>query len=163
MPDNSKSFKVRVNEFVFSFTADEIRAIDLIKKSNTAFNLIKDHRCVNAKLVSVDATGKKIMIEIEGETFAIEIKDELDLELEKMGFGLAASKQIKEIKAPMPGLVLEIAVTDGQDVNQGDKILILGAMKMENSIMIQSCARIKKVTVVSGQAVEKGQVLVELE
>jgi biotin carboxyl carrier protein len=80
-----------------------------------------------------------------------------------MGFGLAANKQIKEIKAPMPGLVLEIAVTDGQEVNDGDKILILGAMKMENSILIHTCARIKKVAVVSGQAVEKGQVLVELE
>ena len=163
MADSNKTYQVKANDFLFAFTHDEINVADLVQLSPTEFNLIKDHRCVNAKLESVDATGKKIMIEIEGETFAIEIKDELDQELEKMGFGLAASKQIKEIKAPMPGLVLEIAVTNGQDVNQGDKILILGAMKMENSIMSQSCARIKKVTVVSGQAVEKGQVLVELE
>jgi biotin carboxyl carrier protein len=80
-----------------------------------------------------------------------------------MGFGSAANKMIKEIKAPMPGLVLEIAVADGQQVKQGDRLLILEAMKMENSIMIHTDARIKKIGVCAGQAVEKGQVLVELE
>ena len=80
-----------------------------------------------------------------------------------MGFGIASAKQIKEIKAPMPGLVLEIAVSDGQEVNEGDKILILEAMKMENSILIHTHATIKKVIVTKGQAVEKGQVLIELE
>ena len=163
MADSNKTYQVKANDFLFSFTHDEINDADMLPLFPTEFNLIKDHRCVNAKLINADATCKKLIIEIEGETFAIEIKDELDLELEKMGFGLSSNKQIKEIKAPMPGLVLEIAVTDGQEVNDGDKILILGAMKMENSILIRSSARIKKVTVVSGQAVEKGQVLVELE
>jgi acetyl/propionyl-CoA carboxylase alpha subunit len=163
MAEGNKTYQVKANEFLFSFTDAEINGADLVKISATEFNLIKDHRCVNAKLVNTDAAGKALIIEIEGETFVVEIKDELDQELEKMGFGLAANKQIKEIKAPMPGLVLEIAVTDGQEVNDGDKILILGAMKMENSILIHTCARIKKVAVVSGQAVEKGQVLVELE
>lgn len=163
MADGSKTVQVKANEFIFSFSPTQINAADLLQLSPTEFNLIKEHRCVNAKLIHADATGKSQTIEIEGETFVIEIKDELDQELEKMGFGLAANKQIKEIKAPMPGLVLEIAVIDGQEVNEGDKILILGAMKMENSILIQTSATVKKVAVVSGQAVEKGQVLVELE
>lgn len=163
MSDDNKIYKVKANEFLFSFTQTEIACADLIRLSSTAYNLIKDHHCVNAKLVEKDATGKKLTIEIEGETVDIEIKDELDQVLEKMGFGSASNKQIKEIKAPMPGLVLEIAVADGQDVNEGDKLLILEAMKMENSIMIHINARIKKVAVTAGQAVEKGQVLVELE
>jgi len=163
MSDDNKAYQVNANDFLFSFTHAGINEADLVQRSQGEFNLIKDHQCVNAKLINADATGKTQMIEIEGETFTIEIKDELDQELEKMGFGLATNKQIKEIKAPMPGLVLEIAVIDGQEVNEGDKILILGAMKMENSILIQTSATVKKVTVVSGQAVEKGQVLVELE
>jgi biotin carboxyl carrier protein len=83
--------------------------------------------------------------------------------LDEMGFSKAASKQIKEIKAPMPGLVLEVAVSEGQQVSEGDKILILVAMKMENSIMIYTDATIKRIAVKAGEAVEKGQVLVELE
>jgi biotin carboxyl carrier protein len=48
-------------------------------------------------------------------------------------------------------------------VTEGDKILILEAMKMENSIIIHSNATIKKISAITGQAVEKGQLLVELE
>ena len=163
MPANNSTYKVRANDFVFTFTADEINAIDLIQKSPTQFHLIKNYQSVNAKLVGTDVSGKMVNIEVDGETFAIEINDELDQMLETMGFGIASAKQIKEIKAPMPGLVLEIAVSDGQEVNEGDKMLILEAMKMENSILIHTNATIKKVIVTKGQAVEKGQVLIELE
>lgn len=163
MPDGGKTYKVIVNGFVFYFTQAELDAIDLVKHTSTEFNLIKGRRSFNAKLLETDTAGKNQKIEATGEIFDIAIKDELDQELEKMGLGSTTNKQIKEIKAPMPGLVLEIAVTDGQEVNEGDKIVILEAMKMENSIIIHSSARIKKIVVVAGQAVEKGQVLVELE
>jgi biotin carboxyl carrier protein len=163
MADGNKPYKVIVNGFVFFFTKTELDAADLVKRSPTEFNLIKDHRSLNAKLLETDVAGKKLKIEAEGNIFEVDIKDELDQVLEKMGFGSSSSKQVKEIRAPMPGLVLEITVADGQVVNEGDKLLILEAMKMENSIVIHAKATIKKVVVASGQAVEKGQVLVELE
>lgn len=161
--NNSIVFKVKVNEFDFSFTQEQVDAIDLIQNSPKVFSLLKDCRSVNAVLVEADGSAKTQTIEIGGEKFDIQIKDELDLVLEKMGFSTAAGKQVKEIKAPMPGLVLEISVSEGQQVQQGDKILILVAMKMENSILIQVPATIKRIAVSAGDAVEKGQVLVELE
>jgi len=163
MSEDSMNYKVKANEFSFSITRAEINDADIVQLSSTEFNLLKDHHCVTAKVSGTAPGCKNLNVEIEGETFMIEIKDELDQVLEKMGFGQAANKQVKQIKAPMPGLVLEIAVIDGQDVKEGDKILILEAMKMENSIMIHVQARIKNVVVSAGQAVEKGQVLVELE
>lgn len=163
MPDNGKTYNVKTNGFSFSFKKDDLDKADLVELSAASFNLIKDHYSTNAKILEADTTGKSLKIELEGETFDIEIKDELDQTLEKMGFGKANTKQVKEIKAPMPGLVLQISVTDGQEVREGDKLLILEAMKMENSIMIHTDAIIKKVSVSAGQAVEKGQVLVELE
>lgn len=163
MTENKTPYKVKVNEYEFSFLNDQIDAIDLVQKSPVEFNLLKDQRSVNAKLVTIDSSGKKLAIEVEGEKFQIEIKEELDQMLEKMGFGTTANKHIKEIKAPMPGLVLEIAVKEGQKVLEGEKILILVAMKMENSIMIHTDAIIKRIAVKAGQAVEKGQILVELE
>ena len=156
-------YQVKANEFLFSLSAADVSDIDFVSLSPTEFNIIKDHRSVTAKIVGEGAFGKRLEIEIEGYGFAVEIKDELDLVLQQMGFGSSSNKAIKEIKAPMPGLVLEIAVANGQEVKRGDKILILEAMKMENSIMIQTDARIKKIGVSAGQAVEKGQVLVELE
>ncbi|MEQ1675842.1 MAG: biotin/lipoyl-containing protein [Chitinophagaceae bacterium] len=163
MADNNKAYQVKAGAFVFSFDKKEIETADLVQRSPTEFNLIHQHRSVNATLLEADPTGKKVTIEVEGETFVVEIKDELDQVLDRMGFSAVSGKQIKEIKAPMPGLVLEVVVVKGQEVKEGDKILILEAMKMENSIMIHANATIKQVKVTPGQAVEKGQVLVELE
>ena len=159
---NNKSYLVKVNEFEFSFTAHEIEQMNIITTSPGHFNMIRNNRSVNAKLVSEDIEKKKLVIEVDGEIFHIEINNELDQMLEQMGFNRTAAQQIKDIKAPMPGLVLEISVTDGQEVKQGDRIIILEAMKMENSIMIHCDASIKKIHVTAGQAVDKGQVLVEL-
>lgn len=163
MTDKETSYKVKSNEFEFLFTKEEIAAADIVKKSPGVFHILKEHTSIIAKVVASDLSAKKVTVEIEGEKFEIAIKDELDQVLEKMGFGLANNKQVIAIKAPMPGLVLEIAVTNGQAVNEGDKILILEAMKMENCIVINSNAIIKRVAVSAGQSVEKGQLLVELE
>src|SRR5215203_6706944 len=107
---NAAVYKVKVNELEFLFTQQQLDAVDLIRTSPTAFNLLNNHRSVKAVLIEADPTAKKQTIEIEGKNFAIQIMDELDMMLDKMGFGTAAGKQIKEIKAPMPGLVLEVTV-----------------------------------------------------
>jgi biotin carboxyl carrier protein len=163
MPDKNKTFIVKVNEFVFVTTEEELESTDIIKKSATGFHLIKDNRSVIGHVHDSDITGKKLRIEIEGEMFDVEIKDQLDQMLEKMGFGIGGGKRVVDIRAPMPGLVLQIPVTEGQEVKEGEPILILEAMKMENSIMLNGDAKIKKIHVKNGQSVEKGQVLVELE
>jgi biotin carboxyl carrier protein len=162
MPAND-AYKILVNGFTFYFTRADLDTLDLVATSPTTFNGIKDHRSVNARVVTADLLNKAFTIETGGETFEIMIKDQLDQQLEQMGFGTSTGKQIKQVKAPMPGLVLEIAVTDGQSVKEGDRLLILEAMKMENSLLIHADATIKKVMVTAGEAVEKGQVLIELE
>ena len=163
MTDLKKAYKVKANDFIFYFDNSELAEIDLIQRSATEFNCIKNNRSVNAVLEEADPINKKFKVAIEGEIFSIEIKDELDQMLEKMGFGIGVNKQLSNIRAPMPGLVLEINVAEGQIVNGGDKILILEAMKMENIIMVPSGATIKKILVSKGQAVDRGQLLVELE
>jgi len=163
MPDKDSTYKIMVNGFVFFFTRRDLETLDIAALSPTEFNSIKDNQSVNARLVEANLLNKTFTIETGGETYEVSIKDELDQQLEQMGFGVASGKQVKEIKAPMPGLVLEVSVTEGQAVKEGDRILILEAMKMENSILIHTDATIKKVAVTAGQAVEKGQVLVVLE
>lgn len=162
MPGDQKNFKVITGDFIFNFDENEITDIDLFQKSATSFNCIKDHRSVNAEIITADMDEKKFTIEVEGETFAVEIKDELDQMLELMGLGSGANKKITNIKAPMPGLVLEIMVTEGQGVMAGDNILILEAMKMENSLVIPADAVIKTILVKKGQVVDRGQILIEL-
>jgi acetyl/propionyl-CoA carboxylase alpha subunit len=130
-------YVVKVNEFSFQLSKAIIESADIVKTDPLTYHLIKDFQTVHGRILEVDKTGKKMEIEIDGETLSIELKDELDGMLEKMGYNTVAGKQLKEIKAPMPGLVLQISVKEGQQVSEGDKILILEAMKMENSILIQ--------------------------
>ncbi len=156
-------FKVKANEFIFGLDPSTIQAADLVTIAPGVFHMIHQHRSVTIHLVQQDAAGKKMRLEIDGEQFDIEIKDELDQMLDQMGFNNVSTRVMKEVKAPMPGLVLEVNVKEGQTVAEGDKLLILGAMKMENSILAHANAKIKKVAVSAGQAVDKGQVLIELE
>lgn len=162
MPGDKK-YKLTTNGFVFFFTQQDIAKADGVEIAPGKYHFLKDHQSVSAEIKSADLNAKTIRVEIDGETFTVVIKTELEQVLEKMGFSAGKGKQHKEIKAPMPGLVLNIAVTEGQHVIEGDKILILEAMKMENNIMTHTNARVSRIAVEEGQAVEKGQVLVELE
>jgi biotin carboxyl carrier protein len=163
MPERQQPWKIKSNDFIFSIDEPALTEAGIVQTSPTEFNCIKDNRSVNVFIIDDNSSEKKLKVEVEGEIFDIEIKDTLDQMLDEMGFSKALSKQIKEIKAPMPGMVLEITVKEGQEVKEGDKLLILGAMKMENSITISTNAVIKRIAVKAGQAVDKGQVLVELE
>src|SRR5688572_6275994 len=103
MPEElSTTYQVKGNEFLFSFSKKEIDEVDLVRISSTQFNLIKDHRSVTAKIIDADRSCKKLKVEIDGDVFTVEIKDELDTVLEQMGFGASSNKAIREIKAPMP-------------------------------------------------------------
>ncbi len=163
MTGTTNVWKVKANGFEFELDAATIEKADFIRISPDTCHLIIDNRPVLIRIIDTDPTGKLIRLEVDGETFDAGIKDPLDQMLDKMGYAAASGKHILEVKAPMPGLVLEVSVTDGQEVKEGDRLLILSAMKMENSITIHADAKIKKVNVKAGQAVEKGQVLVELD
>lgn len=64
------------------------------------------------------------------------------------------------VKSPMPGNILKINVTQGQKVNEGDVIMILEAMKMENEIMTSKDGTVTQVLVSKGSAVDTGAPLV---
>ncbi|MEI7472923.1 MAG: biotin/lipoyl-containing protein [Chitinophagaceae bacterium] len=156
-------YTVKANDFEFAYTDESIQQVDIEKISLAHYHVLANHRSVKAAVTAADLKNKKIIVELEGSSYEVIIKDELDAILDTMGFGLSTERQIKEIKAPMPGLVLEIVVKQGDAVEAGHKLLVLEAMKMENSIMLPANAIIKRIAVVAGQAVEKGQLLIELE
>lgn len=69
----------------------------------------------------------------------------------------------RELRAPMPGLVVTIEVEPGQKVKPGDGLLIIEAMKMENEIKAKSEGTVKEIKVEPHQPVEKNQVLMIFE
>ncbi len=91
------------------------------------------------------------------------ISGALDELIKSMGIERGRTKVVNAIKAPMPGLILEINVSVGQEVKENDPLLILEAMKMENCFLSPRDGVIKSITVEKGNAVDKGQLLIEFE
>ncbi len=163
MADEQPVYTVMVAGETFYISKAEIDALDIIEKSEGRINLIRNNESINAFLVKWMNDGKYCSLEIDGELFEVYVKTPLEQQMDALGFAATSSHRQQEVKAPMPGLVLSVHVREGQQLRQGDKVLILEAMKMENSIIIQSDAVVKKVLVKNGQPVEKNQVLIELE
>lgn len=157
-----KTYSARVNDD-FQFDDVSQAELDIISIDEKHFHLLKNGQAYQAELVSLDSSKKEVSLRINGSVYHVKLQDEYDRLIQKMGLQVKASQQLKDIKAPMPGLVLEILVQAGQAVSEGDPLLILEAMKMENVIKAPGEGVIKEVAVNQGAAVEKGQLMIELE
>lgn len=124
-------------------------------------HLIRGNESIEAELLSFDRETKTIQIRMGYKTATLQVKDRFDILLEKMGMNAAGSGAIKNIKAPMPGLILDLKVKPGDEVKKGDVVLILEAMKMENIIKSPGDGTVKEIKVSLKQSVEKNQVLIQ--
>ena len=70
---------------------------------------------------------------------------------------------VGSVKAPMPGTINDIKVSEGQNVKAGDVLVILEAMKMENELMSPKDGIVKQIAVIKGSSVSSGDVLVVVE
>ena len=104
---------------------------------------------------------KKLVVKINNTPYSLDIKDKYDDLLHSLGLDSLASKKVNDIKAPMPGMVLNILVTEGQEVKKGDGLIVLEAMKMENILKSPTDGVIKKIAITKGVAVEKNQLLIQ--
>lgn len=125
------------------------------------FLILKDNKSFNAEVISFIEETKTFRFKINGKILEAEVKDRLDLLLDSMGLGGKESQKISDLKAPMPGLISQIMVKENQEVENGEPLLILEAMKMENMIKSLGTGVIKSIKVKKGQSVEKNQVLIQ--
>lgn len=161
---HSNKFKVIVNDTrEFDLLPEHSDQLDIVYKKENQFHVLHNQKAYNAELTSSDMERRKYEVRIGPNTYRVEIKTGLDALIEKMGYGEIGSRQSNAIHAPMPGIILETRVKEGQEVNEGEVLLILEAMKMENAIMCPRRARIKKLHVTSGDTVDKNKLLIELE
>jgi len=158
---NGKEYDVTIDNGSYSLNGKPLH-LDIAEIRENEFSVISDNKSYNVEVVQLNHAEKKCTIKVNGNEYELEMKDKMDLLLQKMGMNKRAAHAGGSLKAPMPGKVLRVDVKEGQTVKKGDSILILEAMKMENAIKAPGDGTVKSVRVKAGDAVEKGEVMVEM-
>lgn len=146
-----------------AFLDNQNASADIQVIGNNKFSILQNNKSFNAEIVSINAEEKTLMIRVNNNIYSVNVKDRFDILLQQMGMSDAASKKANDLKAPMPGLVLKINVTEGQAIKKGDSLLILEAMKMENVLKAVGDGIVKSIKVNIKDAVEKGQLLIQIQ
>lgn len=136
---------------------------DILEVRVNTFHILLNNKSYNATLISFNREEKTMVVNVNGNDYEINVRDKYDLLLQQLGISAGATTAAQNIKAPMPGLVIQIVAHEGQEVKKGDAVLILEAMKMENVLKSPRDGKIKTIKATLRQAVEKGQVLIEFE
>jgi|SRR6185503_4504943 len=142
----------------FTINGEKIQA-DVRRLNATSLHIINNLKSYNAEVVSFSADDKTAVIRVNTNLYTVSAKDQFDLLLEQLGLNLLNGTKISEMKAPMPGMVLKIFVSEGAEVKKGDNLFVLDAMKMENIIKAPADVVIKSVKIKPGDKVEKNQIL----
>lgn len=160
--------RIENKEFDFSWDKTLLHALWKDEKIEILPSEKKNHFCLKyqnktfrGEWIDFQKETKLATIKINHTLFNVSLTQPIDALLEKLGMGGSSSKKIKNLKAPMPGLVRQILVQVDEEVTKDTPLLILEAMKMENVIKAQGEGKIKSIQVNQGQAVEKSTLLVE--
>ena len=139
----------------------KLKEIDCVDLGQGRFNMIMDGASISIEVV--DWNENNPLIKVNGEVYAPVVKSETDLLLERLRMNIKAKKEIKVLKAPMPGLVLDFRVKPGDEVVEGQALVVLEAMKMENILKSPSNATVKSLHVAKGDAIDKNVILITFE
>lgn len=115
------------------------------------------------RINNIAVDGDEIEFSLNGKFVKTGIKDEQQLLLEELGFESALAGSAGELHAPMPGKILELMVSEGDQVEENEPVIILEAMKMENELKSPATGIVSSVNIAQGDNVEKNQPLLEIE
>ncbi len=159
-----KPHRLKVNgQYEFQLSDADLSSLDIIKTNETSFHYLKDNKSYHIEFTDFDFENKRYQLKINNESYDVSIDTPLNGLIDRMGFELGNSTLVSTIDAPMPGLILEVSVKEGQEVKENDQLLILEAMKMENVITSPRDGVIKSIAVKQGEAVEKKFTLITFE
>lgn len=111
----------------------------------------------------IERNQNKYTILVNGVSYSFTIESPISYKRRKYLENQKHTSKLEVIGAPMPGKIIELLIEENSRIKEGDSVLILEAMKMQNEIIAQEGGRIKKIHVKPGDTVSKDQVLIEIE
>lgn len=127
------------------------------------FQLSYNGTVFNGEIMEEELENQRLKVKINHRVFEVKKQGQLDELIAAMGLDKPKVRQLKELEAPMPGRIVNVAVEIGQELNLGDEILSLEAMKMENVLKAEGVGTVKEILVSTDDVVDKGAVLIEFE
>ncbi len=159
-----QTYKLSVDKLnTLECTESDAQQLDAAQIAPGKYHVLRNGDSYQVEIIQADFLQKKYTVSVNNNPYTVKISDSLDQLIQQMGFESGSAKHVNAVKAPMPGLIIEINVSVGQTVQENDPLLILSAMKMENSLLSPRDGVIKSVAVAVGAAVDKGQLLIEFE
>ncbi|VAW15137.1 hypothetical protein MNBD_BACTEROID03-771 [hydrothermal vent metagenome] len=156
-------YTINVANEEFYVDTQEIQELNIVQVNENTFHLLDNRQAYQIECSLVKNSFKEMIVSVNGNDYKVKIKDTYDERVKNMGLLSTTSQKVSDIKAPMPGLVIDVLVENGEEISEGTPLVVLSAMKMENIILAPNEGIIKSIEVEKDQAVEKGQLLITLE
>jgi biotin carboxyl carrier protein len=159
--ENRKPWKIESKDGQYFIDGEEV-SVDVYESSPSTFHLLLDNQSYRIQVVESDDAQRNFSFTVNGRKVHSHVVEALEELIKEMGLS-ASAKKASDLKAPMPGLVLSIPVEVGQEFSEGDPLIVLEAMKMENVLKAPAAGKVKAVCVEVNGTVGKNEVLLEFE
>ena len=157
---DGKEFQIEILDEHRVRIGDRIIAVDFESISGQpVFSLIVDGKSYESYVYQSDE-GWQVLL--HGRQFEVTVEDEREKRLKAAAGGGVAEGGELHLKAPMPGLVVAVPVTEGQEVKKGQVLVILESMKMQNELKSPRDGVVDRIKVKSGESVEQKQTLLNI-
>jgi biotin carboxyl carrier protein len=154
---SQKTLKVDGKDRVWRIGAREM-TVDPDSSMDGALSLLIDGRSYEVRRTQI---AGETVIEIDGDRFTVDVRDPRSLK-GRRGAG-ASGEGPKKITAPMPGKVVRIIAQAGSEVEAGDGVIVIEAMKMQNELKSPKAGKVTKIAVAEGATVNPGETLAIVE
>lgn len=157
---NGVKFEVEINPEGEVFVNGEPRNIDFLPLGETLYSVIMETASHEVLVDNVEGSEHQVLI--GGRLYTAEVLDERALLLGSRRGELGGDSGEVSIKSPMPGLIVDVPVREGDTVTKGQTVVILESMKMQNELKAPRDGTVQRVSVAPGQSVEQKKVLVTI-
>jgi biotin carboxyl carrier protein len=106
---------------------------------------------------------RKLKLKINHREFLVSKDGPLDQLISELGLDKIKVRKLQQLKSPMPGRIVSIDVQVGDEVQVGDALLTLEAMKMENVLKSEGVGVVKSIEIQAQDVVDKGAILISFE
>ncbi|MCF0190750.1 MAG: biotin/lipoyl-binding protein [Marinilabiliaceae bacterium] len=148
------------NSYQFSTKGQKLK-VEMIEEADGILMFACEGVRYPAEIVSVRQNTYEVMVNGVSYTFTIETP--FSLKRRQILAANAPVKETEEVRTPMPGKIVSVAVKVGQEVNQGDPLLVLEAMKMQNTLTAPTKGVVTLVNAKEGTNVGKDELLIEIK